>query len=122
MAVPLVFFRMGVLDMPQYLAAAVCADRIEQELKALQAWRDDPLPEEAYNFERAFAADTMSFYQWIQFILLDRIRSIIAEKGQFPPQSHVGGYAVRELDGVDEARGLIDALNALDDLINSGGR
>jgi uncharacterized protein YqcC (DUF446 family) len=122
MVVPSVFFRMDVVDMSQYQAAALCADRIEQELKAIHAWSENALPEEAYNFERAFAADTMSFYQWIQFILLDRIRSIVAEEGEFPARSQVSTYAVRELDGVNEASGLIDALNQLDDLINSARR
>ena len=46
-----------------------------------------------------------------------RIRQIIAEKGEFPAQSQVGAYAVRELDGLDEASDLISVLAEFDQFI-----
>lgn len=100
-----------------YSRAAYFAERIEQELRVLNAWRSEPLPESAYNSEQAFFADTMTFYQWLQFVLLARIRQIIAEKGKFPVQSQVGTYAVRELDGLDEASDLISVLAEFDQFI-----
>ncbi len=104
--------------MDPYASAAAYADRIESELRSLNAWQSEPLPESAYESSMAFFADTMSFYQWLQFVLLERIREIVAEHGEFPPESSVGAYAVRELDSRDEASGLIQALSEFDDFID----
>lgn len=103
--------------MDSYANAASYADRIEGELRSLGAWRSEPLPASAYQSKRAFFGDTMSFYQWLQFVLLPRVRDIIAEHGAFPAESSVGTYAVRELDGVDEAASLIRSLCEFDDFI-----
>lgn len=103
--------------MDRYQRAAVFADRIEQELRCLNAWQSELLPESAYDSERAFFADTMTLYQWLQFVLLARVREIIDQRGEFPSRSQAGVYAVRELDGVDEAGGLVQALAEFDDFI-----
>jgi uncharacterized protein YqcC (DUF446 family) len=103
-----------------YDGASEYADRIEQELRRINIWQSDPLPEAAYQSERAFCGDTMSFYQWLQFVLIPRIRKVVAERGVFPPSSHVGAYAVRELDGCNEASELIPLLSQFDRFIETG--
>ncbi len=103
--------------MDRYQAAGSYADRIERELRALNAWQLEPLPKSAFRSRTAFFADTMSLYQWLQFVLVPRVRSIVAERGAFPGESQVGAYAIRELDGRDEANGLIEALCEFDRFI-----
>jgi uncharacterized protein YqcC (DUF446 family) len=103
--------------MDPYQSAAAFADRIEQELRNLGVWRAEPLPETAYDSQQAFFADTMTFYQWLQFVLLSRVREIVEARGQFPDQSSVGAYAVRELDGADEAAALVTALCEFDSFV-----
>jgi uncharacterized protein YqcC (DUF446 family) len=103
--------------MDSYARAAAFADRIEQQLRSLHAWQAAPLPAAAYESQTAFFADTMTFYQWLQFVLLERVRGIVAARGAFPAASSVGVYAVRELDGIDEAAGLITALCEFDDFV-----
>src|SRR5438128_12396881 len=93
--------------MQRYREAASYADRIEGELRRLEVWQSQPPPPAAYESGQAFFADTMSFYQWLQFVLLPRVREIIEERGAFPRESAVGAYAVRELDGCDEAGELV---------------
>ncbi len=105
------------LGMPSYDRAEWFAQRIERELRNLEVWRFEPLPEAAYESNQAFLADTMTFYQWLQFVLLPRIREVIAEKGEFPSRSQVGVYAVRELDGLTEASELVSLLAEFDDFI-----
>jgi uncharacterized protein YqcC (DUF446 family) len=100
--------------MNAYEQATIFADRIERELRAINAWRAEPLPDTAYDSEEAFSADTMTFHQWLQFVLLPRVRTIIGEGGAFPAESSVGAYAIRELDGDDESAGLIRALCEFD--------
>jgi uncharacterized protein YqcC (DUF446 family) len=87
--------------MDGYQTAAGYLDRIERELRSLNAWQSNRPADEAFESGTAFFADTMTFYQWLQFVLLPRVRKIIEKHGTFPPESSVGAYAVRELDGFD---------------------
>jgi uncharacterized protein YqcC (DUF446 family) len=91
---------------------------IEDEMKRIGYWRQEALPEEAYDFRQAFAMDTMAFPQWLQFILLPRVHQILAEHGEFPSESMVAAQAVREFDGDDTAAQLLSLLGSFDDLIN----
>lgn len=93
------------------------ADRLEAELRRLGAWSDTPLPPEKMQFTRAFGGDTMGFEQWIQFVLVARLRDIAVSGGPMPPSSNLSAYAVREFDGRDdEMAKLIELLGDVDDL------
>ena len=107
------------MSIDRYQGAAEYADRIERELRKLNAWQSEPLPDSAYASRAAFFADTMTLYQWLQFVLLRRVRDIIKERGAFPEKSSVGAHAVRELDGCDEAADLVRALCEFDRFIES---
>lgn len=103
---------------PSYETVQQKIDKIEAEMKREGYWRAAPLPPEAYDFTQAFATDTMTFSNWLQFIFIPRVRSIIAEQGQFPSRSMVGAQAVREFDGDDHAGTLVTLLNDFDHLFD----
>ncbi len=105
-----------------YQKAAQAIFEIEAEMKRIGYWSALPLLPEAYHFQRAFAADTMSFSQWLQFILIPRVRQIIQERGQFPTNSMVGAMAVREFDGDDHASELVRLLSEFDALFMNSKR
>lgn len=90
------------------------ADEIETELKRIGLWSSDPLPESAYTYRGAFAMDTMSFEQWLQFILLPTLREIAAEDGRFPKATGFGQRAIIEFDGLDHGDRLIALLGELE--------
>lgn len=69
---------------------------VEVEMKALGLWQNDPLPEEAYNIQEAFGADKMSLAQWLQFILIPRVKDLLKSGGPWPEQSQVGIYAAQQ--------------------------
>jgi uncharacterized protein YqcC (DUF446 family) len=96
------------------------ANEIEYELKRLNRWDEMPLPEEKFENMGAFGSETMSFEQWIQFVLVERIHEIVKEEGAFPSESNVGVYAVRVFDTDPYAGTLTQLLSELDALINSG--
>jgi uncharacterized protein YqcC (DUF446 family) len=102
----------------RYTQAEVKISEIEAEMKRIGYWSANPLPEEAYDFHEAFAMDTMAFPQWLQFILVPRVRQIIEEEGAFPPKSMVGAQAVREFDGDENASQLVSLLGEFDDLFD----
>lgn len=89
---------------------------VEQEMKKIGIWQNAPIAEAAMQFKEAFGADTMTFAQWLQFVLIRRVREIIESNGEFPARSQVGAYAVREFDGFDAASDLVLLLGEFDDL------
>jgi uncharacterized protein YqcC (DUF446 family) len=59
----------------------------------------------------------MSFEQWLQFIF-PRLRSIIAEKREWPKSSSVATTAMRNFDGFNEADDLVMMLYEFDRLFD----
>ena len=107
---------------PYERAAALCA-ALEAELKRLGRWRATPLPAAAFENMGAFGENTMTFEQWIQFVLLDRLREIVSERGTFPGGSQLASYAVRAFDDDPDAEPLREILWEIDQLVArvSGG-
>jgi uncharacterized protein YqcC (DUF446 family) len=83
---------------PDYDTVAAKIGEIEAEMRRIGMWQDGPLAPEQYGFRQAFGMDTMAFEQWLQFVLVPRVREIIAARGRFPPHSEVAAQAVREFD------------------------
>jgi uncharacterized protein YqcC (DUF446 family) len=74
-------------------------DAIIAEMKAVGMWSARPLPQEALGFREAFAADTMSFAEWLQYVFVPRVQELVSRGGPFPATSEVAVRAVREFDG-----------------------
>jgi uncharacterized protein YqcC (DUF446 family) len=97
------------------LKAMQYADHIETEMRRIGLWQNQPLRPEQMRFKQAFAMDTMTFPQWLQFIFLPRVREAVASNS-FPQSSSVGAQAVREFDGFTEADRLVTLLSEFDAL------
>ena len=94
------------------------ADRIEAEMRRIGYWQTEPLRPEQLEFTQAFAMDTMTFAQWLQFVFLPRVREAAAVN-QFPSSSSVGAQAVREFDGDPNADPLVQLLSEFDALFEA---
>lgn len=92
-------------------------DQIEAEMRNIGMWQDQPLRPEQMEFEQAFAMDTMTFSQWLQFIFVPRVREAVTS-GEFPSGSSVATQAVREFDGYENADRLITLLSEFDALFD----
>jgi uncharacterized protein YqcC (DUF446 family) len=93
------------------------ADAIEAEMRRIGYWQNEPLRAEQMAFAQAFAMDTMTFAQWLQFIFLPRVREAIVSN-QFPSGSSVGAQAVREFDCAPDSDGLVTLLSEFDALFD----
>jgi len=91
---------------------------IEAEMKKINLWQDEDLPPEKFEFRQAFAMDTMTFDQWLQFIFIPRVHDILDNNGSFPKSSSVAAQAVREFDGYTQASNLLHLLSEFDALFN----
>jgi uncharacterized protein YqcC (DUF446 family) len=98
-------------------AVAAAADAIEREMRTIGWWTAEAPPAERIDFRAAFGADTLAFPEWLQWVLMPRLREGLAGGG-LPGHSEVAAYAVREFDGLPDAAALIQALTDLDDAIN----
>ena len=101
-----------------YQQAETITNKIEAELKALKRWDSEPLPQQKYENMGAFGSNTMAFEQWLQFILIPRIREIVKENGGFPAGSMLVAYAIRIFGGDPNSSQLHGLLYELDKLVN----
>jgi uncharacterized protein YqcC (DUF446 family) len=104
--------------MPAYSLVEKKLTAIEAEMRRIGLWQRAPLPEAAYTFQEAFAMDTMAFPQWLQFVFIPRVKSIVQARGEFPASSNVGTQAIREFDGYAAAAKLISLLGEFDELFD----
>ncbi len=66
---------------------------IETELKASQLWSEERPSDEALASTQPFCIDTLTLPQWIQFILLERLRTMIEQQQPLPTQCGVEAIA-----------------------------
>ncbi|MCM3874699.1 MAG: YqcC family protein [Pyrinomonadaceae bacterium] len=104
----------GSSDLHSQVAKAI--SEVEAEMKDIGYWAVEPLPPEAYDFQEAFAMDTMAFSQWLQFVFVPRVKQIIEDKAEFPSSSMVAVQAIREFDGDNQADHLVELLSEFDAL------
>ncbi len=99
---------------PDYQQVAQKLDEIEAELKRIGRWDATPLPEEKFVNMGAFGMKTMSPEQWLQFVLIPRVRHIIAENDIFPSTSSISAFFTRVMDGDAEVEPLLNLLREFD--------
>lgn len=92
--------------------AGELADRLELALRRLGRWSgaiDPALLIDA----GPFGINTMTAEQWLEHVLIDRLRS-----GALPSESSISAWAVRNFDGDDQARPLLDVISEIDAMVN----
>lgn len=92
---------------------------IQRAMRELGLWQSGSLPPDAYEFELPFGVDKLTFAQWLQFVFVPRVKTVVAAKGDFPNSSSVGTQAVRELDGVEGGDRLVELLCEFDRFIEA---
>ncbi|MBT8149497.1 MAG: YqcC family protein, partial [Pseudomonadales bacterium] len=72
-----------------YIAVAAELIDIQAEMAALQLWESKRPSAAALASDEPFCIDTLSFSQWVQFIFLERMHEIIANREPLPAQCDV---------------------------------
>jgi uncharacterized protein YqcC (DUF446 family) len=99
-----------MVDLTTFAAALA---GLERALADVGLWDVEQPTVEQMAGAGAFGSATMTFGQWLRWVLVPRARQAL-ETGSLPGSSNVAAYAVRELDGAPYADRLVDALLALD--------
>ncbi|PFG08130.1 MULTISPECIES: YqcC family protein [unclassified Marinobacter] len=99
------------------------ADRllaIEIKLRQMNCWQNEPLAAGKYLSCEPFCLDTMSFEQWLQFVLLPRLKQLVEDDQPLPTVSGVAPMAEEHYrSGSDPGQALIRELAALDELLGA---
>jgi uncharacterized protein YqcC (DUF446 family) len=99
--------------MADLTAFSAALARLVGALQDAGLWDVEPPTAEQIAGAGAFGSDTMTFGQWLRWILVPRAYEAL-DTGTLPGSSNVAAYAVRELDGAPHGDRLIDALVAFD--------
>lgn len=93
---------------------------IERELRLLGAWEQSPPPAQALASVQPFCVDTLSFNQWLQWVLLPRLAILLEQGGPLP-----GGSGIRPMaeeshrNSTQDVRQLLAVLGELDRLLGA---
>ena len=88
---------------------------IEQELKQLSLWQSEQPPASTLRSQQPFAVDTLAFHQWLQFIMIPRMHSMVAARQPLPSQVAISPMAAQVYKGqLKQHRLLIGHLRRLD--------
>ena len=101
---------------------AAIADRIEAELRRLGRWSAEPIDPARLVDMGAFGRNTLAAEEWIQHVLVERIRALVASGAALPRDSQTAVWATREFDGDGDADVLLDLLGELDALAQDSGK
>ena len=113
---------------PRYRRHALLADtvlEIEQEMRRLSLWTfedsDEWPSEDALASTQPFCIDTLEFPQWVQFVLLIRVRELIETGGDLPPKSDIAPMAEEYFRPLPHpADRLVASIQEFDRIINNG--
>ncbi len=104
----------------QYQEAADILLRVEAELRRLGLWQSKPPSAEALASELPFCCDTLDFHQWLQFVLIERMKALIEAGHPLPSQSGIAPLAEEWFAGTDtDSRQLVRLLEELDNLLSN---
>lgn len=67
-----------------YLAVADMLMDIETEMRILRWWDAVPPSPQALASDIPFGADTLEFYQWVQFVFLPRMHALVEQRLPLP--------------------------------------
>lgn len=88
---------------------------IEHELRQLGWWQSEAPSAEALASQTPFCVDTLAFEQWLQWILLPRMKMLLENDGSLPSVSGIKAMAeMAYREQPVRVRGLLDVLGELD--------
>ncbi len=93
-------------------------DALETELRRLGRWESTPPPADALASHLPFAHDRLRFTQWLQWLFLPRLRTLLASGARLPARSGIAPMAeVALADSGLDAAALIALLRRIDALL-----
>lgn len=103
------------MEMSDYKELEAILAEMETELSKLGLW-DVPEPEaKAFESKNPFFLDTMDLHEWLRYVLIKKLRALMAASGTLPDKAEIFPYAY-EYYNEDRSRylGLLRSIHRLD--------
>ena len=94
---------------------------IEAQLRQLGQWDAVPPPARALESDQPFCVDTLTLPQWLQFVFLPRLYTMLEEGESRPDRCGIAPMAEEYFRGTGLGSDkLVAALSSIDDLLSDG--
>jgi uncharacterized protein YqcC (DUF446 family) len=104
-------------DIPNRIADVLL--RVEATLRIHDRWNPQQPPPGALDSTQPFCIDTLRFEQWLQWILLPRMKAILEDNKPLPRKSAIFSYAEHCLHKDDPpTTDLLEHIRRFDELIS----
>ena len=93
--------------------------QIEIELRRIGAWEEESPPPEALQSTQPFGIDRLEFTQWLQFVFIARMKTLIEAGKPLPAVSGMAPMAEEHFNGREESgEAVISELEEMDRLLS----
>lgn len=103
--------------MNDYTELSDVLEQLEDKLIQLSLWEDTPPKQEALDSDKPFALDTLQATQWLQWVFMPKIRTLIASQSEVPMGFEVTPYFEQAMVDKDHRDALLPILNQLDETV-----
>ncbi len=98
-------------------ALSAVVDGLEAELRRMELWEPDPPNEHMLASKQPFCFDTLALSQWLQWLLIPRMRRILAGDGELPTKSAIYPLAEDCFEHLEDPSSLLTLIERFDRLI-----
>lgn len=91
---------------------------IEAQMRLTRLWRTESPSTSALQSQLPFCCDTLEFSEWLQWVLLPRMKELIEQNRPLPTQSDIYALAQDKISGAGTHQ-LLQLIKQFDDLIKS---
>lgn len=92
---------------------------LESEMRRLELWTSDEPTEHALQSTAPFSADRLALEEWLQWIFIPTIKSIIENDGELPGKCEIFPYAEELFPaGPDQPSSLLQLIQEIDQFIS----
>ncbi len=101
----------------KHAALGKCLDELQVCMQAADLWSEEAPSEQALNSREPFCIDTLTFEQWLQFIMTVRFKEMIQKSIPLPTHCDMSAMA-QEAFKVPAQPKVVAAIKAIDNLLN----
>ena len=102
---------------PRKRALIAVIDGLEAELRRMDLWEHAPPSQQMLASTEPFCFDTLALSQWLQWLLIPRMRQIFAGEGNLPTRSAIHPLAEDCFGHLDDPSTLLMLIERFDRLI-----
>ena len=107
--------------MQNYEGLIQALDALEAGLRQCGLWAEMPPAPSALDSRLPFCCDTMSLQEWLQWLLLPRLRALVEAQGVLPARSNIVPYAEMVWPVEPPYDVLVALLRNVDDVFQATG-